>query len=47
MHFDLNQTLKQSDCENDESKIVDVDPQFCPSKLAFILWVSHSLIVLI
>ena len=24
-----------------------VDPQFCPSTLAFILWVSHSPIVLI
>ena len=26
---------------------VAVDPQFCPSTLAFILWVSHSPIVLI
>ena len=24
-----------------------LDPQFCPSTLAFILWVSHSPIVLI
>ena len=24
-----------------------IDPQFCPSTLAFILWVSHSHIVLI
>ena len=34
------------------SNIIDmkedaVDPQFCPSTLAFILWVSHSPIVLI
>ena len=27
--------------------VPNVDPQFCPSTLAFILWVSHSPIVLI